>query len=854
VNSAAVTSVTIDAPGTAQLNTIATTTVRVNIGAIPTAINTTVTLRAKWDAVPTGSLAAIGFSATGKTMVDTTTSAAALSAAVLAANAATNELQPAKYTLTPATDKSVAVTSSTTNTAGSVGFVPDKNGTYTFTVWHDLDQDGVVDSGEQADQDSFVVGNATTAVTMSSIGGTASASGTYGALIKILVKDSAGAVSGLSSSESISLAATGATVTVRSATGGSSGTTIDAGDVVNGVAYANVVSTENATASITLTATGSGGNVGSLSGSLAIAFKAVDTSYTATWTRDTDGALDQSSSTDTTVDVPLGASSVVYEMAAATAGLAAAAYVSAQVTDTSGRLTGSASAANGGFTGLAFDRAALVATDLTTSFTFSMTSLVIGNAYSVTIGSGSGSGASATSHTAATVATGAVVISNDYIAAKTAGSVAITAAVTDNFGSALPNALVTITSSSASRNYAPAGAITSVTKSSDADGNVSFTWTDLSTSTLLYSDAITVSANYNGTGAEIDTATVIWSATGPVASTLTILGGNNTTTGVAAATVQTKDISAADGVEAGVQTFTATVKDAAGNLLQGVACTWTVSGTTAAVLSTKATTYTGALGTCTTSVYAWVAGTYTVTGTAAGATGTATVAFAQTAAGEERTISAKVEGSIVTVTAVDRLGNAVPGVTIYATRTAGIGYFGTGVTKTSTTTNSSGIAEFAVTGGLTISLSTISPDAVAGTYGSGQTSALAGKKAAATTPVAFTAYTAGTATTAEEGVGASFDAAGVATVSATVVADTSSLDTAQAAADAAAEATDAANAATDAANAAAEAADAATAAAQDAADAVAALSAQVATLISGLKAQLTALTNLVIKIQKKVKA
>jgi len=75
-----------------------------------------------------------------------------------------------------------------------------------------------------------------------------------------------------------------------------------------------------------------------------------------------------------------------------------------------------------------------------------------------------------------------------------------------------------------------------------------------------------------------------------------------------------------------------------------------------------------------------------------------------------------------------------------------------------------------------------------------------------------------------------------------------------AAEDAAAEATDAANAATDAANAAAEAADAATAAAQDASDAVAALSAQVATLISGLKAQLTALTNLVIKIQKKVKA
>ena len=104
-------------------------------------------------------------------------------------------------------------------------------------------------------------------------------------------------------------------------------------------------------------------------------------------------------------------------------------------------------------------------------------------------------------------------------------------------------------------------------------------------------------------------------------------------------------------------------------------------------------------------------------------------------------------------------------------------------------------------------------------------------------------------------IGGSFVIAGTdtdATTTAYSVPGTVSVDTT--AADAAAEATDAANAATDAANMAAEAADAATAAAQDAADAVAALSAQVATLIAGLKAQLTALTNLVIKIQKKVKA
>jgi len=90
-----------------------------------------------------------------------------------------------------------------------------------------------------------------------------------------------------------------------------------------------------------------------------------------------------------------------------------------------------------------------------------------------------------------------------------------------------------------------------------------------------------------------------------------------------------------------------------------------------------------------------------------------------------------------------------------------------------------------------------------------------------------------------------------ATISASATIANASAD---AATDAANEATDAANAATDAALAAADAADAATAAAQDASDAVAALSATVAKLVASLKAQITSLTNLVIKIQKKVKA
>jgi trimeric autotransporter adhesin len=99
--------------------------------------------------------------------------------------------------------------------------------------------------------------------------------------------------------------------------------------------------------------------------------------------------------------------------------------------------------------------------------------------------------------------------------------------------------------------------------------------------------------------------------------------------------------------------------------------------------------------------------------------------------------------------------------------------------------------------------------------------------------------------------GAALAPAGQVKVTATAAIVNSSVD---AATDAANEATDAANAATDAALAAADAADAATAAAQDASDAVAALSASVSKLISSLRAQITSLTNLVIKIQKKVRA
>ena len=109
--------------------------------------------------------------------------------------------------------------------------------------------------------------------------------------------------------------------------------------------------------------------------------------------------------------------------------------------------------------------------------------------------------------------------------------------------------------------------------------------------------------------------------------------------------------------------------------------------------------------------------------------------------------------------------------------------------------------------------------------------------------------TTGTTTAAANAGLATANQAKAISITGSVVNTTS--DAAQAAAE---EATAAANDATDAALSAAEAAEAATAMAQEAVDAVAELSSQVTALISALRAQITSLTNLVIKIQKKVKA
>jgi hypothetical protein len=435
------------------------------------------------------------------------------------------------------------------------------------------------------------------------------------------------------------------------------------------------------------------------------------------------------------------------------------------------------------------------------------------------------------------------------IKAATGAKTTILVECTDNFGAGKANVVLTPTISG--RN----SALVLPTLVTDAAGEATFSFTDASTSTTSLTDTVSIAGC---TAAE--TVTVTYSATaGFGATSVKMTSDNMTVAGTANATNTPQPIAVgAAGPTAGARTVTATVTDVNGAAISGVPVTFTVAGSGVAVPSNAVVAYTSATGVATSSVYAWTAGTYTVTATVGTVTGTSTVTFASQTAGNERVISATVSGNIVIGKATDRFGNPVKGVTLYASVTSGDGYFGlTGLKTASTATLADGTATFVVTGtGASVTVSNVNPADPAGTV-VGQTSGPKGYLTNAATNSAtvgiFTAYAAGDSVTAEKGVGASFDAAGVASATVEVAADAAAAQS-QAAADAAAEATDAANAATDAANAAAEAADAATAAAQDAADAVAALSTQVSEMVNALKKQITALTNLVIKIQKKVRA
>jgi trimeric autotransporter adhesin len=421
----------------------------------------------------------------------------------------------------------------------------------------------------------------------------------------------------------------------------------------------------------------------------------------------------------------------------------------------------------------------------------------------------------------------------------------LTASLTDQYGRPLASKAVVATVTG--RNPSTTALTT------NAAGQVTWTATDASTSTLLLTDSVTFTYNFtNSLGTNTgrtSTAVVITYAATAVAVGSIALVENDADNSQAIDQVQSTP-----GVPAAFTTYTASLKTALGApVTSGVLVTFT-GGADDLFYGSKVGV-TDANGQATVRVYRNKTGYASITATANGVSSLASgaVEWVNTI-GHARyvSISAPISvtaGGVATVVATitDRWGNAIgatPGVAV-SFLTSGNGRV---LTAAPATTNVAGQIQIQVTSNAgetgvmnvvavvtTSSQTTDLAGYVAGTEVAGVT---AGDKSGKATTVTFTKDT---STSTADALLALATALGT-------------RDQASAAVDAAAEATDAANAATDAANAAAEAADAATAAAQDAADAVAALSTQVSEMVAALKKQITSLTNLVIKIQKKVRA
>ena len=750
---------------------------------------------------------------------------------------------------------SASYTTGTGDLAGQVTlnfkFKADASGTYTIlfaavpvTSTETLAATGAIATlaGYTSASASVVTGSAPTTVTLTNTGGgtaATSVTGSSGALLKI-----SGAV--LAGAESITL--TGSTTTI-----GFNDSVLTASDFSNGTAYVNVTNSAAETASVT--ASQSGTLTGMTASSLAITWAAPSTQVAPTVgfssTDTTDYAGGTIAGVDNVVQVSTTRTTQTLRVTLASQEDATTDFKTfVNITDVSAKISGQST--------LSWSRLVTIAAgdtyaDLTLTATLLNGQEWYGTLYTTSTSADTAGteGATRTATTAAIYPTDGGVRSSSTITAVRAATGSTStyfARITDQFTGGMSGESVTVT-------LVGRNATTSSTLVTDSSGYVSYSITDAGTSgttdTLTFTD-----------GSATKALTITYGTT--TVTTLTLTGGN-TTDGVTSTTKTVKDIDGdSSGAEDGAQTITATLSDASGALMSGVPVTWSVAGTGVAITSTQKYKISGSTGTTTTTVYAWLAGTYTVTATAGGATATAEITFGQSTTTDARVLSATVSGSTITAKVVDRFGNVISGVTVYASRVSGTGFFGSGVTKTSTTTGTDGLAEFIVSGGDTkVKVSVVSYDAAAGTT-FGQTCAAAGKvdcPTDGTAATAFTAATVGTASTAETYVGSTYSPAGVESVTLDVTVVNAAANAAEAATDAAAEAIDAANAATDAANLAAEAADAATVAAEearDAADAATAaveeLATQVATLMAALKAQITTLANTVAKIAKKVKA
>jgi hypothetical protein len=784
------------------------------------------------------------------------------------ATAGTGSAAARIYVTADNTDKLV-----TDATIGEFAFTPDAPGTYIVRIWHDANSNLLWDSTEATRTVTVYAGAEAKTMTVTQFATTSGVTGAFndtsekGSLMLLSFADASGNATTLAAGEGVTITSTGSATlssdNFSTSVAGSAGLTLTSSTSPNawGKYRINVKNTVAETVTLTLAGAGSiASNITSVTKTVTFVTLGDEdlAPMSNAMTSGTDAtAVGAATSESNGVDIAGSSATKTYTLTfTSAADSTATRYVGLHVYDTTGAITGFATAqyvdvvsisgtaagkVTKGFTAQYWSATKQTVTQTAAADKFVITSMDVDG----TVANGLGAEYIATAR-ATNGTNSAFNVTN--VAATAGGTISVTFTLKDQFAAAYASQAVTF--SIAGRNALNTATTAAVT---DALGQATFTYTDIGTSTSSATDTVTVS------GVSGPSVSVSFGADNAV-STVTSTAPDEDS--VIAGTVFTEITSAAAGATGSYATVTALVKNAAGTALAGVAVTCAVSGLTGAeVHSTYATQYTGADGKSTCRISSYAAGKATVTLTAGGKSDTDSVYFKQTGAAEARTIAVTSDGNSVFGTVKDRYGNPIGGVKVLATRTGG-GTFANGAASSEANTNASGVVEFVVTPGATATVVTLQVGDTTGSYGeTADSSGYVGGNA--TTGTAVTATAAGTASTLQKGLGASLAPAGVNSGTATVAiaAPSAATTAAEAASDAAAEAIDAANAATDAANLAAEAADAATVAAEearDAADAATAaveeLATQVATLMAALKAQITTLANTVAKIAKKVKA
>ena len=796
-----------------------------------------------------GATAAASLDGTDLVTLNVNTQTAALTNAVVTATSVTN---PSSLLLTAASTSVTLLGSKSNVVIGTATFTPSQVGTYKLFSWTEDSTSGntagTYDASERSATKTITVGGAPTAMVVTALNATSGAvgaltagSGGYsnkGTVYQISLTDAAGNATSLIPGEALSVAATSGTVSDASLT---------AADFnLNGYAYVTISHTAATVGTLTVTAAGFTATTVSKSYSATLAdARASSVSFTQTTGVATAGsALTTVTGTHPDVQFVVG-KAVTMRVTSGSSAAATSRDIGILIVDNDGDVTGDSGIYDGATgTNQTPNYSLNVAIDDTLGYgsvTLPTTGVVAGDSITVYFPSSSGVTADqATFAITLTAVAAAIDATNSTISPASAnivtgGAVELTAQCLDQFAQAVASCAVSWNVTALTRN---ATAVPTV-KLADANGYSTYLLTDTSTSTTVLSSTVTATMSYGTAAAITKTATITFAAGNAVSAIAVTTSPTKTV-----ATTESSISTAVTGPETGAVTLAFTVTDANGVALAGVPVSFTANSANVSWKSASTDTanrqlaYTSSTGVATTYISGWVApSTVTVTATAGAITKTTTVNFV-TVAADARTIAVSASGGVVKATVKDRFGNPTKGATVNWSR-VGTGYFGSGVSATTGTTDVNGEAEI-----LFIGNGTLKAELAVATYAQcDDASGFVG-------------------TTATSGTGASLAPAGncSATLAVTGTADAATT-AAEAATDAAAEAIDAANAATDAANLAAEAADAATVAAEearDAADAATAaveeLATQVATLMAALKAQITTLANTVAKIAKKVKA